>query len=68
MASADTEAEAKEAWAKGWRTFRVRKGSQDALIKGQEIICPASDEGGKRAELGAYILNEKGFTAYVLKR
>jgi CRP-like cAMP-binding protein len=27
-----------------------------------------ADDGGKRAELGAYILNEKGFTAYVLKR
>lgn len=27
-----------------------------------------ADGGGKRAELGAYILNEKGFTAYVLKR
>jgi len=33
-----------------------------------EGIYVMADEGGKRAELGAYILNEKGFTAYVLKR
>ena len=25
-------------------------------------------DGGKRAELGAYILNEKGFSAYVLSQ
>lgn len=31
-------------------------------------IYVMADEGGKRAELGAYILNENGFTAYVLKR
>jgi CRP-like cAMP-binding protein len=34
----------------------------------QEGIYVMADEGGKRAELGAYILNEKGFTAYVLVR
>jgi CRP-like cAMP-binding protein len=33
-----------------------------------EGIYVMADEGGKRAELGAYILNEKGFTAYVLTR
>jgi CRP-like cAMP-binding protein len=34
----------------------------------KEAIFVMADEGGKRAELGAYILNEKGLTAYVLKR
>lgn len=34
----------------------------------QEAIYVMADEGGKRAALGAYILNEKGLTAYVLKR
>lgn len=34
----------------------------------KEAIYVMADEGGKRAELGAYILNEKGLTAYVLKR
>ena len=34
----------------------------------KKAIYVMADEGGKRAELGAYILNEKGLTAYVLKR
>ncbi len=33
-----------------------------------DSVYVMADDGGKRAELGAYILNEKGFTAYVLKR
>jgi hypothetical protein len=43
MASVDTETDAIHAQALGWRTFRV--GSDDTP---GEIICPASDEGGKR--------------------
>jgi CRP-like cAMP-binding protein len=35
-------------------------------LKPEGIYVMACD-GGKRAELGAYILNEKGFSAYVLK-
>ncbi len=34
----------------------------------EEAIYIVACDGGKRAELGAYTLNEKGFTAYVLKR
>jgi CRP-like cAMP-binding protein len=34
----------------------------------KDAIYVMAGEGGKRAELGAYILNEKGLTAYVLKR
>jgi hypothetical protein len=46
MASVDSEAEARMAWAQGWRTFRVREES-DATIPG-EVVCPAGEEGGKR--------------------
>lgn len=44
MASVDSEEEREEAKAKGWRTFRIRRGG---LMEG-EIMCPASDEAGKR--------------------
>jgi len=47
MASVDTPAEATEAQAKGWRTFRVRTSAADPLLP-SEIVCPASTEGGKR--------------------
>lgn len=47
MASADSEADAIEARAAGWRTFRVR--AADApLMTGAEVVCPASEEAGKR--------------------
>lgn len=46
MASVDTEQEAREAQALGWRTFRVR-GDVSAL-QANEIVCPASDEAGHR--------------------
>jgi len=46
MASCDSEADSRAAWAAGWRTFRVRRG--DAPTLPGEVICPASDEGGKR--------------------
>ncbi|MCH7742152.1 MAG: cyclic nucleotide-binding domain-containing protein [Proteobacteria bacterium] len=43
----------------------LRKNLPKLKIEGVYVMA---DDGGKRAELGAYILNEKGFTAYVLKR
>ena len=46
MASVDTEAEAVEAQAQGWRTFRVR--TPDAPTLGSEIVCPASVEAGQK--------------------
>ena len=46
MASADSPAQAQQAQGQGWRTFRVRSKAQ-ALLAG-EIICPASEEAGKR--------------------
>lgn len=43
----------------------LRKNMPKLKVEGVYIMA---DDGGKRAELGAYQLNEKGFTAYVLKR
>jgi hypothetical protein len=46
MASCDSEADARAAWEAGWRTFRVRR--HDGGTLPGEVVCPASDEGGKR--------------------
>ena len=47
MQSADNEAQARDAWAQGRRTFRVVKSVAD-IVKGSEILCPASKEAGRR--------------------
>ncbi|WP_422049744.1 hypothetical protein [Shimia sp.] len=47
MTSADSKAEAAAAWAMGQRTFRVIADVAD-VVAGKEILCPASDEMGKR--------------------
>jgi hypothetical protein len=47
MQSADNEAQARDAWAQGRRTFRVVKSIAD-IVKGSEILCPASKEAGRR--------------------
>ena len=46
MASVDTEREAREAQALGWRTFRVTT-ANDAPMAG-EVLCPASAEAGRK--------------------
>jgi hypothetical protein len=48
MASADTEAQAREAQAAGWRTFRVRLPGDMQAINTLERTCPASKEAGKK--------------------
>lgn len=48
MTSADSLAQAQSAWDRGERTFRVIKSLQD-VVKGKEVVCPASEEAGKRA-------------------
>jgi hypothetical protein len=48
MASVDTPAEYQTAKSNGWRTFRTRLASFAKLSN--EIICPASDEGGHRSD------------------
>lgn len=47
MVSSDTLSEAQSAWRVGARTFRVMQSVTD-LQAGQEILCPASEEAGKR--------------------
>ncbi len=46
MASADSVQDAMEAIALGWRYFRVRP--IDSTVLAGEIMCPASEESGKR--------------------
>jgi hypothetical protein len=48
QASCDSPADAIEATAKGWRYFRVR--SEYQTILPGEIVCPASDEAGKKTQ------------------
>jgi len=47
MASVPDAEAAREAQALGWRTYRVRPSTADALRDG-EIVCPASEEAGHR--------------------
>lgn len=47
MVSADNETQARQAWQAGQRTFRVIDTVAD-IVKGQEILCPASKEAGYR--------------------
>ena len=48
MASCDTPVESAEAHERGWRTFRIRRDRDDAVLPG-EIICPGGPEGGRRS-------------------
>lgn len=45
MASVETLADKEQANALGYRTFRILTPAQDS--EGDEVLCPASDEGGK---------------------
>lgn len=47
MASTHTEEENRAAWADGWRTFRTIKDVSELMP--EEIICPASKEGGYKS-------------------
>lgn len=47
MVSVQSQADAVEAWEAGARTFRVIADVKD-VVKGREILCPASEEAGKR--------------------
>jgi hypothetical protein len=46
MASADSLSDAKDAWLRGYRTFRVGA----VAMTGREINCPASKEAGERTQ------------------
>jgi len=47
MTSADTATQAQAAWHRGERTFRVISDLVD-VVKGSEVVCPASAEAGQR--------------------
>lgn len=47
MTSAESSTDAKAAWLRGERTFRVIRDVAD-MVKGREILCPASEEAGRR--------------------
>ena len=47
MTSADSRSQAESAWSRGERTFRVIAHVAD-VIKGREVLCPASEEAGRR--------------------
>ena len=47
MKSADSLDEALTAWSNGIRTFRVID-NVNAMVKDKEILCPASEEAGRR--------------------
>ena len=49
MRSADSLPEAEQAWANGERTFRVIA-NINQIVKGKEILCPASKEAGQRVK------------------
>jgi len=49
MTSADSLAQADSAWSNGQRTFRVIA-SLDSIVKGKEVLCPASEEAGARVQ------------------
>jgi hypothetical protein len=48
MASVDSIEEATQARAMGWRTFRIRDAAEPLLAR--EMVCPASEEAGKRLQ------------------
>lgn len=48
MASCDTEAQAIQAEAMGWRVFRVR--SEGEAKRPGEVVCPASNEAGNKTQ------------------
>jgi hypothetical protein len=54
MASVDSEQEAHDAQAMGWRTFRVRKVTEPILAG--EIMCPASKEGNYKSKCAQCLL------------
>lgn len=55
MVSADSAAAALAAWESGARTFRV-VGDMSEVIRGREILCPASEEAGKRTKCASCLL------------
>jgi hypothetical protein len=55
MVSADDLPAAQHAWSKGYRTFRIVSHTSE-LIKGKEVLCPASKEAGHKATCSTCML------------
>jgi len=55
MVSADDLPTAQRAWSKSYRTFRIVSHTSE-LIKGKEVLCPASEEAGRRATCSSCML------------
>lgn len=55
MQSVDSYEEARKAWDRGHRTFRVLS-SLDELDKANEVLCPASKEAGRRTTCAKCLL------------
>lgn len=49
MVSADSRDAAEHAWERGARTFRVIADARE-LVRTREVLCPASEEAGKRTQ------------------
>lgn len=49
MTSADNASQALAAWERGERTFRIIS-DISAIMKGREVLCPASEEAGKKTD------------------
>jgi hypothetical protein len=47
MVSADSRSDASSAWSRGYRTFRIVANTSE-LVKGKEVLCPASAEAGHK--------------------
>lgn len=52
MVSVESKAQAHDAWSQGARTFRVIADVRD-VVAGREVLCPASEEAGKRTTCDA---------------
>ena len=55
MISADTLEGAEKAWASKYRTFRVIRDVSE-IVKGKEVLCPASEEAGRKATCSTCML------------
>lgn len=55
MVSADSLAEAQSAWQRSYRTFRIVQ-SPAELVRGKEVLCPASAEAGHRTTCAKCLL------------
>lgn len=70
MASVDSEAQAQQAWAAGWRTFRVAT-QAEPMAPRTEIVCPNTTHGVQCADCqlcnGTYLGKKAGRASIVIE-